>query len=307
MATTQLYDETPLIHSQFIKNTYGREVFFKLEALQPTGSFKIRGIGKLCQHYKKEGVTQFVASSGGNAGIAVAYAGMKLGIPATVFIPKTSHQIYVDEIKAYGAQVVVGGEVWDEAHQAALSFAAQQQAAYIPPFDHPIIWEGHASIIHEVVANKHLRPEAIVVAVGGGGLACGILEGMHQVQWNDIPLIAVETIGADSFYQSVKAQKQITLDKITSKATSLGAKQIATQLFKWHFKHPIKNVLVSDADAEEGCRAFARDKRILVELSAGAALSLAYTNHSVLDDYNSVLVIVCGGINTSFFNLDADN
>lgn len=301
--TLQLYDETPLIHSQFLKNTYKKEVFLKLEALQPTGSFKIRGIGKLCQHYKEKGVTHFVASSGGNAGVAVAYAGMKLGIPATVFIPKTSHQIYINEIKDYGAQVVVAGEVWDEAHQAALLFAADQKAAYIPPFDHPIIWEGHSSLIHEV-AKSNLRPEAVVVAVGGGGLACGVLEGMHQVQWNDIPLIAVETIGADSFYQSVKANKRIILDKITSKATSLGAKQITTSLFEWALKHPIKNVLVSDADAEEGCRAFARDKRVLVELSAGAALSLAYTNHSVLYEYNSVLVIVCGGINTSFFNLD---
>ncbi|WED44436.1 pyridoxal-phosphate dependent enzyme [Legionella cardiaca] len=296
-----MYQETPLIYSQYLKNTLSKDIFFKLEALQPTGSFKIRGIGKLCQEYKKQNFNQFVASSGGNAGIAVAYAGMKLHTPTTVFIPETSHKIYINEIKSYGAKVVVAGKVWDEAHQAALNFASEQNAAYIPPFDHPLIWSGHATIVDEIIATG-VQPDAIVVAVGGGGLACGILEGMHQNNWSNIPLIAVETQGADAFYQSVKAGKQVTLKKITSKATSLGAKQIAAELFQWSSNHDIKNIVVTDGEAESGCRAFAKDKRILVELSAGASLSLVYNNHAILRDYRSIIVIVCGGVNTTFFN-----
>lgn len=299
--SSTLHVETPLIYSQSLKNKLEKEIHFKLEALQPSGSFKIRGVGRLCQHYKQEGFSQFVASSGGNAGIAVAYAGMKLNIPTTVFIPKSSHEVYVNEIKSYGAQVIVAGEVWDDAHQAALSFSKEHQAAYIPPFDHPIIWSGHATMIDEVAATDFC-PDAVIVAVGGGGLACGVLQGMHQVGWGQVPLIAVETMGADAFFQSVQAKKRITLEKITSKATSLGAKQITERLFQWTAEHDIKNVVVSDSAAELGCRAFAKDKRILVELSAGAALSLVYSNHPIISDYQSILVIVCGGVNTTFFD-----
>ncbi|KTD23458.1 L-threonine dehydratase biosynthetic IlvA [Legionella lansingensis] len=301
MVTQVLHHQTPLIYSQYLKNKMGKDVYFKVEALQPTGSFKIRGIGKLCQHYTQQGYTHFVASSGGNAGIAVAYAGMKLGIPTTVFIPTSSHQIYVNEIQSYGAQVIVEGAVWDDAHQAALSFVNEHKAAYIPPFDHPIIWSGHASMISEVSATG-LHPDLVIVAVGGGGLACGVLQGMHQVHWEAVPLIAVETIGADAFHQSVLAKQRVVLKTITSKATSLGAKQIAERLFQWTAEHPIKNIVVSDENAEAGARAFAKDKRILVELSAGAPLSLVYQNHSVLKDAQSILVIVCGGVNTQFFD-----
>ncbi|KTC86656.1 pyridoxal-phosphate dependent enzyme [Legionella brunensis] len=301
MEHPDLHHATPLLYSQHLKNAWGKDVYFKLEALQPTGSFKIRGIGKLCQCYKEQGFIKFVASSGGNAGVAVAYAGMKLGIPTTVFIPCTSNPIYINEIKSYGAQVIISGNVWDEAHQAALSFAREKNAAYIPPFDDPVIWEGHATMIDEI-KEIGLKPDVIIAAVGGGGLACGILQGMHQNGWVDIPLIAVETVGADAFYQSIQAKKRIILEKITSKATSLGAKQIAARLFQWASEHAIRNIVVKDEEAESGCRAFAKDKRILVELSAGAALSLVYAKHSALQEYQSILVIVCGGINTHFFN-----
>lgn len=297
-----LHINTPLAYSQSLEKQFHKSVYFKLDALQPSASFKLRGIGRLCQQYVAEGVQEFVASSGGNAGISVAYCGNKLHIPTTVFIPSTSHQLFIDEIKSYDAQVIVAGDVWDDAHLAACQYAEQHHAAYIPPFDHPTIWAGHATLIHEV-DDTGLRPDVVVAAVGGGGLACGILEGMHQRGWEDIPLIAVETAGADCFSQSIKAGKMVTLDKITSKATSLGAKHVAPTLLEWLPRHEIHSVVVSDAEAEQGARAFAKDKRILVELSAGAALSVVYQQHLILAPYNKILVEVCGGINTSFFNL----
>lgn len=298
-----LHIKTPLLHSQQLQNEFGQSVYLKLEALQPSASFKIRGIGRLCQTYMQQGKTEFVASSGGNAGIAVAYSGMKLKIPVTVFIPKTSHPIYIQAIKVYGAKVIVAGDVWDEAHEAATQYASQAHAAYIPPFDHPIIWAGHSTMINEIAASG-IIPDAIVAAVGGGGLACGILAGMQRRGWHEIPLIAVETRGADAFFQSIQAKEMITLPTITSKATSLGAKHVTPRLLKWASMHPIKSVVVTDEEAEQGARLFAKDKRILVELSAGAALSLAYHHHPVIRHCKTIVVIVCGGVNTSFFHLD---
>lgn len=300
MDASPLHIKTPLIYSQLLKNKFGQSVYFKLESLQPPGSFKIRGIGRLCQYYATQGIKQFVASSGGNSGIAVAYCGMILNIPTTVFIPTTSHEIYINEIKSYGASVRVAGDVWDDAHQAAVSFAKAQHAAYIPPFEHPKIWEGHATIIQEI-AEVGVKPDAIIVAVGGGGLACGLLEGMQKQSWDEIALVAVETEGADSFAASLKAMQLVTLDKITSRATSLGVKRITPRLWQWSEERDIISVVISDDAAEAGARAFAADKRMLVEIAAGAPLSLVYTNHPSIRAFQSIVVIVCGGINTTFF------
>ncbi|MFT4059081.1 MAG: pyridoxal-phosphate dependent enzyme [Legionella sp.] len=297
-----LHIQTPLIESQYLKNKLNKQVYFKLECMQPPGSFKLRGIGALCQEKLQQGAKTFVASSGGNAGIAVAYCGMKLNVPTTVFIPSSSNPIYIDAIKSYGAKVIVAGLVWDEAHQAALDFAEQHQAAYIPPFDHPSLWKGHASMITETIQQGLSKPDVIVLSVGGGGLACGVLKGMHQHKWENVPLIAVETKEADAFAQSVKSNKLVTLDAITSKATSLGAKRVAQKLMDWTKIHKIENIVVTDEEAEQACWNFAHDQRVLVELSSGASLSLVYNNHPALHDAESILVIVCGGINTSYFN-----
>lgn len=297
-----LHINTPLLYSEYLQHTTNHSVFFKMDALQPSASFKLRGIGRLCQHYVELGTTNFVASSGGNAGISVAYCGKMLNIPTTVFIPSTSHQLFIDEIKSYGATVIVAGDVWDEAHLAACQFAADHQAAYIPPFDHPLIWAGHSTLIDEV-ADVGLRPDAVIAAVGGGGLACGILEGMHRRGWNDVPFIAVETEGAHCFAETIAQGHMVTLSAITSKATSLGAKHVTPKLVEWLDRHEIRSVVVTDAMAEKGARAFAKDKRVLVELSAGAALSLVYQNHPILASYETILVEVCGGVNISFFHL----
>lgn len=298
-----LHIQTPLLMSQLLKNQFNIDVYFKMECLQPSGSFKLRGISALCQEEQKKGVSSFVASSGGNAGIAVAYSGMMLGIPTTVFIPSSSHPLYIQKIEEYGATVIIAGQVWDEAHEAASAFAREHHAAYIPPFDHPSIWKGHASMIFEVVEQGLAKPDAVIAAVGGGGLACGILEGLHQCGWQDVPFIAVETKGADAFAQSVRAKQLITLPNITSKATSLGAKRITPKLMEWTKHHEIKNVVVSDDEAHSACFSFAKDQRVLVELSSGAALSLPYQAHSTLKNLRSVLVIVCGGVNISLFNI----
>lgn len=298
-----LHIQTPLIESQYLKNKLNKRIYFKLECMQPPGSFKLRGISTLCQEELQRGAKAFVASSGGNAGIAVAYCGMKLDVPTTVFIPSSSDPIYIDAIKLYGAKVIVAGKVWDEAHQAALNFAKQHQAAYIPPFDHPTLWHGHASMITETIQQGLSKPDAVILSVGGGGLACGVLEGMYLRGWEDVPLIAVETKGSDAFAQSVKANKLVTLETITSKATSLGAKRVALKLIDWSKIHKIENIIVSDEEAEQACFNFAHEQRILVELSSGAALSLVYNDHPILYKTQSILVIVCGGINTKHFNI----
>lgn len=295
---TALHHWTPTLESMPLKMKTGKKIWLKMDCYQPVGSFKIRGMGRMCQYWLTHGKTHFVSSSGGNAGLAVAYAGRKLGVKVTVFIPSSSNPIYIDAIREQGATVRVEGTVWDEAHAAALKYAEEINGGYIPPFDHPLIWEGNSSLIDEVVESG-IKPEAVIVSVGGGGLACGVLEGMHRHGWQDVPLVTVETEGAASFAASVKANELITLPKIDTIATSLGAKRIAQRFFDWRHDHVIQPLTTTDQSAILACQAFANDHRVLVEPSSGAALSVVYDKRLELANYQSILVVVCGGIGIS--------
>lgn len=298
-----LHHWTPTLESIPLSKLTKKQIWLKMECHQPSGSFKLRGIGRLCQYYLARGKNHFISSSGGNAGCAVAYAGRCLNTKVTVFVPSTTKSIFINAMKSQGAKVIVHGDVWDEANRAALAFAKVNNAGFVHPFDHPLIWSGHATMIKEV-AYQNIKPDAIVVAVGGGGLACGVLEGMQNMGWHDTPLITVETHGTASFANSVKAKKLITLPKINSIATTLGAKRVCDQLWQWHKTHPIFATTVSDEDAVNACRYFANDHRVLVEPACGAALTIAYNKHNILKNYDSILMIVCGG---SGMNLDLLN
>ena len=296
--TLQLHNWTPTFDSLRLREFTGKRVFLKMECFQPCGSFKVRGLGRLAEDSLQRGFQHFVASSGGNAGLALAYIGRKLGYPVTVFLPKTSKPIFVAALKREGATVNVVGEVWDEADAAAREFSETQKAAYIPPFDHPLIWQGHATLIDEIVA-QGIKPEAVLVAVGGGGLACGVLTGMRQHGWEDVPLFGVETAGAASFAATLQADKLVTLDKITTIATSLGAKRITQGLLDFSHDHELHSIVVSDQEALSAARRFADDHRVLIEPSSGAALAPLYQTHPDLAKYQSLLVVVCGGVGIS--------
>lgn len=286
--------ETPLLESTPLSNILGIPVWLKMEALQPSGSFKNRGIGHLCSHYAEKGAKLFISSSGGNAGLAVAYSGRKLDVPVKVIVPETTSQAMIEKIRSEGASVTVHGKSWDEADQFAKSLLTHPDTYYIPPFDHPLIWQGHSTMIDEIY-KEQVKPGAILVAVGGGGLLCGVVEGLQRVGWQDIPVIAVETEGAASFAASLHAGKVVELTEICTVATSLGAKKIAQQAFDWTKKHRIESALVSDQEALDAASRFAFDHRLLVEPACGAPLSLVYHKRPVLLSFPSILVIVCGG------------
>lgn len=239
-----LHIETPLFESRALTIGAGRTVWLKVEAMQPPGSFKIRGIGYACQEYARRGARRFISSSGGNAGIAVAYAGRHLSVPVVVIVPETTTERAKDLIRQEGAEVKVHGASWHEANALAMSMVADSDA-FLHPFDDPLVWQGHSSLVDEVVRSG-VRPDAVILSVGGGGLLSGILQGMHRHGWKDIPVIAVETHGADSLAQSVLAGRPVVLPAITSIATSLGATRVCDQAFSWSQKHPLHNVVVSD-------------------------------------------------------------
>ncbi len=289
-----LHIETPLFESRALTIGTDRTVWLKLEAMQPPGSFKIRGIGSACQEYARRGAKRFITSSGGNAGIAVAYAGRHLSVPVVVVVPETTTERAMALIKQEGAEVVIHGASWFEANALAQSMLRESDA-FLHPFDDPLVWHGHASLVDEVVRSG-VKPDAIVLSVGGGGLLCGIMEGLHRNGWTDMPVVTVETQGAESLAKSVRTGHRIELDAITSIATSLGATQICEQAFNWSQKHPLRSIVVTDRAAVSACQRFIADHRLVVEPACGASLAAIYDGAPELEEFESVLVIVCGGV-----------
>jgi L-serine/L-threonine ammonia-lyase len=272
-----------------------RLAWLKMDALQPSGSFKMRGVGRLVQQRVAEGATAVVCASGGNAGVAATLAARACGVPVTVVVPQTTGMPVREAIAARGAQVIVHGAVWDEAHARGVELAAQQGAVYVHPFDDPLLWEGHATLIDEVVAAGVVF-DAVVTSVGGGGLFAGIVEGLRRNGLSDVPVVAVETLGAESLYGSVQAGQRITLPAITSIATSLGARTVAPRAFELARSHPTHCVTVSDQQAVAACIQFANTLRVLVEPACGAALAAVTVHAELFSRFKAPLIEVCGGI-----------
>jgi len=291
-----LHIETPLVESRPLSLKTGRSIWLKLDALQPSGSFKNRGIAAACEHYAQAGKRRFVSSSGGNAGIAVAYAGRRLSTPVVVVVPESATETAKALIRQEDAEVVVHGASWMEANAHAQSLI-DAATAFIHPFDDPLIWSGHASMIDEI-ARAGETFDAVILSVGGGGLLAGVVEGLDRNGLSSTSVIAVETEGAASLAKSVEAGELIELPAITSIATTLGAKKVCQRAFDLTKTHPIQSV-VSDKAALNACEQFLADHRILVEPACGAALALAYDRSPAVGDHHKILIIVCGGATAS--------
>ncbi|KAI6645923.1 Serine dehydratase-like [Oopsacas minuta] len=312
-ALSDLIIHTPLVSFPSISSpllpSYPHTVHLKLENLQNSSSYKIRGIGNMCIKRCQEGVKHLVCSSGGNAGLAGVFAANKLNTPITVYLPTTTPTFIVQRLKQQSATVIVKGDVWNVADEVARDACKEEGYGYIPPFEHPYLWEGHASMVHEIHQDLSRRgdkksPDLMVVAVGGGGLLNGVVQGLKEVGWESTKVLAMETIGADSLNQSYKAGYCISLPEITSIAKSLGSKSPSPTALQHVIEGRAISSTVTDAAAVDACLKFADDYRMIIEPSCGAALSVVY-NTSIIADMQlsgmlpqgklNIVVIVCGG------------
>jgi len=266
-----------------------------MECHQPTGSFKIRGIETVCRHYIEQGKKSFIISSGGNAGYSLAYAGKQLGARVRVIVPETTSATMIEKIRMLDADVDVHGKVWDEANAYTQALLTTGDYTFIHPFDHPLLWQGHSSIIDEC-ATQMPQPGKIVVAVGGGGLLSGIFEGMKRNGWNKTTVITAETEGAASFLKSYEAKKVTALTEINTIAGSLAAKKVAVNAVEMAEHFTISPFITSDAGAIKACGSFFNEFNILVEPACGAALAYPYSSAVQINEGEQILIIACGGI-----------
>lgn len=261
----------------------------------------------------------FYCSSGGNAGLACAAAAISLKRPATIVVPMSTSALMCDKLRTLGVEVVQIGMHWSEAdaHLRQELLAKDENGVYVPPFDHPDIWEGNGSLIDEVerqmVGNGGY--DAVVCSVGGGGLFCGLMEGLKRhgrLQGGSrqgVKVLTMETEGTCSLATSVREGKLVRLPAITGIATSLGATQVAAKAFEWGQKPEVTSCVFTDAEAAMGSLAFADDERALIEAACGVSMAPAYngTIEKVLFPEDTeekfrernVVLVVCGGSNVT--------
>ncbi|KAF2994386.1 catabolic L-serine/threonine dehydratase [Curvularia kusanoi] len=318
--------QTPLIYSPLLSKSAGCKIYLKLENLQPSGSFKSRGIGNLLLSHlsslpdqSSRAALHFYSSSGGNAGLACVFAAVELGVPATIVVPLSTSAFMIGKIREAGArEVLQEGRSWYEADaylRDVVIPAAEGRGeipVYVPPFDDPRIWEGNAGLVGEMVEQLEEVPEAVVCSVGGGGLFCGIVKGRERLVKErgrgagGMQIVAVETEGADSLALSLREGELSTLPAITSIATTLGARTVARQAFEYAVAEGsgVRSVVLRDEEAMEGCVRFANDERIMVEASCGVSIALCYGGRlrrvlPELTEESKVVIVVCGGKNVT--------
>ncbi|KAM3416478.1 hypothetical protein BST61_g8072 [Cercospora zeina] len=319
--------KTPLIESTRLSEKAGCRIFLKLDNLQPSGSFKSRGLGNLVlksyNNAPEPRRLHYFAASGGNAGLGCVYAAKFVGQPATVVVPVTTREHMVDKLYAAGAKEVIQhganiAEATAYVNEVLMPQSRQrgEEPFYVDPFNHPDIWQGHESIVDEMhdqfaeIGEDH-PPDWIICSCGGGGLFNGVMGGIERQghAWQKTGVIAVETEGADSLNKALEWNEHKAIDKITSIATSLGCVKISERT--WDIVRPAlksgkaKNIVLTDAEAAMGSWKLAEEERIIVEAACGVNIALCYGGRmeKVLGrpprPDESFVIVVCGGSNVS--------
>ena len=265
-------EKTKLIHSNIFSNESGNDVYIKPENLQRTGAFKIRGaynkIAKLTEEEKKRGV---IAASAGNHAQGVALAAQKLGIKAVIVMPKHTPLIKVEATRRYGAEVILTGEVYDEAYEYAKKLQEKEGYTFVHPFNDEDVIEGQGTIALEVLEEL---PDAdiILVPIGGGGLISGIASAA-KLKNPLIKIIGVEPEGAASALEARKSHHVVELDEANTIADGTAVKKIGDITFDYIEKYVDDIVTVSDYELMAAFLVLVEKHKIVAENSGILAVA----------------------------------
>lgn len=285
---------SPVQYAESYSARLNAEVIFKLELFLPTHAFKVRGaLNAMLNLSNAERQCGVVTASAGNHGLGLSHAAQQSGVKATIVVPETTPHIRCDAIERMGGELIVHGEVWNEANQRALELTEQRGYTYLSPFDHPDIMAGQGTIALELLEQApHL--DVILCSIGGGGLISGIASAVKQLQ-PEVRVIGVETLGADCMSQSLEAGKLVELPAFTSIAESLGTKRSSERQLAIVQNAVERVVTVPDEMAARELVYTLNFEKILCEPAASCNLA-ALTQDLVPEiQGKTVAVILCGG------------
>lgn len=290
---------TPLLRG----GTSSAPLWLKCEFLQHTGVFKARGAFNrqlaALERGELDPAVGVVAASGGNAGLANAYAAAALGVPATVFVPENAPRVKVERLLAYNATVRQVGAEYVEAYEAAQEYVAQSGALFCHAYDQPEIAAGAGTIAEEILRDEP-GIDTIVVAVGGGGLYAGLAAAAS----GRAKIVAAEPVTIPTLHAALEAGRPVDVSVSGIAADSLGARRVGDIAFSMASKEPPVSVLVDD-EAIIAARALLwSEYRIPAEYGAATAFAALTAGAYVPREDERVAVIICGA-NTDPSTLDA--
>ncbi|MEE1249935.1 MAG: threonine ammonia-lyase [Lachnospiraceae bacterium] len=283
--------ETKLIYSEFFSNQCGNKVYLKPENLQNTGAYKVRGayykISTLSEEEREKGL---ITASAGNHAQGVAYAAKCYGVKATIVMPTTTPLIKVNRTKSYGADVVLHGDVYDEACEYALKLAAEKGYTFVHPFDDPTVATGQGTIAMEIFKELPLV-EYILVPIGGGGLATGVST-LAKLLNPKVKVIGVEPAGAACMKASLKNGKVTTLPNVNTIADGTAVKTPGEKIFPYLQKNLDEIITVEDHELVASFLDMVENHKMIVENSG--LLTVAALKHLDVKD-KRVVSILSGG------------
>ena len=267
------------------------DILLKLESLQVSGSFKARGaLNKVLSLAPEVAGRGLVTASGGNHGLAVAYAGRVIDVPTTVYLPGRTSPTKAARIEGWGARVMRAGDVWDDAHAAAVAHASRDRLTYVHPFADTAVVCGAATIALEILEQAP-EVDLFVVAIGGGGLASGVAAAAKLLR-PSIRIIGVEPEGAPTLSESLRANEVVELAEIRTAAGTLAPRRSDVLNFSIIRETVDAIVLVSDDEMRAAARFLLTEIGIGAELAGAAALA-AFLSGKVPAAKNPC-ALVCG-------------
>ena len=270
-----------------------QDVLLKLESLQISGSFKARGaLNKVLSLDADVARRGLVTASGGNHGLAVAYAGRVVDVPTTVYLPSLTAPAKAARIEAWGARVVRAGKVWDDAHAAAIEHATKDGLTYVHPFADAAVVCGQATIALEIFEQAP-EVDLFVVAIGGGGLISGVAAAAKLLR-PDVRVIGVEPEGAPTLTESLRANAVIELATISTAAGTLAPRRSDALNLAIIRDAVASIVLVSDDEMKDAARFLLTEIGIGAELSGAAALAAVLSGKVDLGAAKNPCILVCG-------------
>ena len=296
----QVTQETKLVYSDFYSAQTGNKVYLKPENMQFTGAYKLRGAYyKLSTLTKEEREKGLITASAGNHAQGVAYAAKCYGVKAVIVMPTTTPLIKVNRTKSYGAEVVLYGDVYDEACEHAYELAKEHGYTFIHPFDDPVVATGQGTIAMEIFKELPLV-DYILVPVGGGGLATGVST-LAKLLNPKIQVIGVEPAGANCLQESLKAGKVVTLPKVSTIADGTAVKTPGSKIFPYLVKNLDNIITVEDEELVVAFLDMVENHKMVVENSG--LLTVAALKH--LDVKGRKIVSILSGGNMDVITMSS--
>ena len=284
---------TSLIHSPALSKACGNQVYLKPENMQVTGAYKIRGayykISTLSEEEKARGL---ITASAGNHAQGLAYAAQAAGVPATIVMPTTTPLVKVNNTKDYGAQVILHGEVFDDAAELAARMAEEQGLTYVHPFNDLTLATGQGTIAYEIFQDLP-DVDVILVPIGGGGLATGVST-LAKLLNPNVTVIGVEPSGAASMKASLDAGHVVTLDRVETIADGVAVKTPGDQIFPYIQKNIDDIITIPDDELVDAFLDMMEKHKMIVE-NAGL-LTVAALKHLDCKGKNVVSVLSGGNM-----------